>query len=49
MAEPFIDIFKLSHTDFPNRHRKPTVDEDGKPSSPRKPLSNVDESFGTIF
>jgi hypothetical protein len=32
-----------------HRHRKPTVDEDGRPSSPRKPISNVDESFGTIF
>lgn len=31
------------------RHRKPLTDEDGKPTSPRKPLSAVDESFGTIF
>jgi cell cycle protein kinase DBF2 len=42
-------VLSIQHTDFRNRHRKPTVDEDGKPSSPRKPLSNVDESFGTIF
>ncbi|KAM0722604.1 hypothetical protein Q7P37_002045 [Cladosporium fusiforme] len=34
---------------FTFRHRKPTVDEDGKAASPRKPLSNIDESFGTIF
>jgi cell cycle protein kinase DBF2 len=45
----FSPSFDFSNTDFRNRHRKPTVDEDGKPSSPRKPLSNVDESFGTIF
>jgi serine/threonine protein kinase len=30
------------------RHKKP-ADENGKPSSPRKPLPTVDESFGTIF
>lgn len=32
------------------RHRKATTD-DGKPSSPRKPLGAVseDETFGTIF
>lgn len=40
----------LSYTDNTTiRHRKPQVDEDGRPASPRKPLSNVDESFGTIF
>ena len=41
---------KIRNTDRNHsRHRKPTVDEDGKPSSPRKPLSNIDDSFGTIF
>jgi hypothetical protein len=31
------------------RHRKPTTDENGQPTSPRKPLSAVDENFGTMF
>jgi hypothetical protein len=30
------------------RHRKPAVDADGKPSSPRKAIA-TDGSFGTIF
>lgn len=31
------------------RHRKPTTDAEGKPSSPRKPLSEVNENFGTML
>jgi len=34
------------------RHRKPATDDDGNPTSPRKPLSAVHEdstNFGTIF
>ncbi|KAF2762488.1 serine/threonine-protein kinase sid2 [Pseudovirgaria hyperparasitica] len=34
---------------FTFRHRKPATDDTGKPTSPRKPLPTVDESFGTIF
>ncbi|MCJ1404429.1 hypothetical protein MMC11_007654 [Xylographa trunciseda] len=33
---------------FTFRHRKPVVDADGKPGSPRKPLPS-EGSFGTIF
>ncbi|KAF2017172.1 serine/threonine-protein kinase cot-1 [Aaosphaeria arxii CBS 175.79] len=33
---------------FTFRHKK-TADENGKPSSPRKPLPAVEENFGTIF
>lgn len=33
---------------FTFRHKK-TADENGKPSSPRKAMPTVDESFGTIF
>jgi cell cycle protein kinase DBF2 len=31
------------------RHRKPAVDENGERTSPRKPLPQLDEEFGTIF
>lgn len=31
------------------RHRKPTTDENGRPASPKKPATNVEENFGTIF
>ncbi|KAK5703990.1 serine/threonine-protein kinase dbf2 [Elasticomyces elasticus] len=35
---------------FTFKHRKPATDENGKPTSPRKPLGNVaEEAFGTIF
>ncbi|KAK0277984.1 serine/threonine-protein kinase dbf2 [Friedmanniomyces endolithicus] len=35
---------------FTFKHRKPATDENGKATSPRKPLGNVaEESFGTIF
>ncbi|OQO02155.1 hypothetical protein B0A48_11707 [Cryoendolithus antarcticus] len=34
---------------FTFKHRKPATDDDGKPTSPRKGLGNVDETFGTIF
>ena len=32
-----------------HRHRKPATDDNGKPASPRKPLSEVNENFGTMF
>jgi hypothetical protein len=32
-----------------HRHRKPAVDENGKPTSPRKPLPKDDGKFGTFF
>ncbi|KAG9645089.1 kinase-like protein, partial [Aureobasidium melanogenum] len=34
---------------FTFKHRKPAVDENGERTSPRKPLPQVDEDFGTIF
>ncbi|KAI7352381.1 hypothetical protein KC336_g22444, partial [Hortaea werneckii] len=39
---------------FTFRHRKPAVEENGRPASPRKPLSNLtedpaQEDFGTII
>ncbi|KAK5175337.1 serine/threonine-protein kinase dbf2 [Saxophila tyrrhenica] len=34
---------------FTFKHRKPTTDDNGQPTSPRKGLSAVDENFGTIF
>jgi len=37
-----------NHTIVTFRHKK-TADENGKPSSPRKPLPMVEENFGTIF
>ena len=37
-----------NHTVVTFRHKK-TADENGKPSSPRKPLPMVEENFGTIF
>jgi hypothetical protein len=36
------------HVEVTFRHKK-TADENGKPTSPRKPLPMVDENFGTIF
>lgn len=40
------DITDLRTVTF--RHKK-TADEGGNPTSPRKPLSAVEENFGTIF
>ncbi|EME49872.1 hypothetical protein DOTSEDRAFT_121541 [Dothistroma septosporum NZE10] len=34
---------------FTFRHRKPTTDDNGQITSPRKPLSEINEDFGTIF
>ena len=41
----------VRETDILTRHRKPTTDENGRQSSPRKTLAAVteDENFGTIF
>ncbi|KAF2177208.1 kinase-like protein [Zopfia rhizophila CBS 207.26] len=49
MAERDEKMAKSLFVGFTFRHRKPTTDENGKPSSPRKPLPVVDETFGTIF
>jgi cell cycle protein kinase DBF2 len=38
----------LIHNTVTFRHKK-TADENGKQSSPRKPLPSVEENFGTIF
>lgn len=35
--------------DLVDRHKKPATEENGRPASPRKPLSAVEENFGTIF
>ncbi|CAK3957836.1 probable serine threonine- kinase sid2 [Lecanosticta acicola] len=34
---------------FTFKHRKPNVDDNGAPTSPRKPLTDINEDFGTIF
>ncbi|PNS13999.1 hypothetical protein CAC42_6512 [Sphaceloma murrayae] len=51
MAERDEKMGKHLFVGFTFRHRKPTTDENGRPSSPRKPLAAVteDETFGTIF
>ncbi|KAK5129010.1 hypothetical protein LTR85_000343 [Meristemomyces frigidus] len=51
MAEREGKMDRSMFVGFTFRHRKPTTDDNGKPTSPRKPLANVAEaeSFGTIF
>ncbi|KAF2155690.1 putative serine/threonine protein kinase [Myriangium duriaei CBS 260.36] len=51
MAERDEKMGKHLFVGFTFRHRKPTTDDNGRPSSPRKPLAAVteDENFGTIF
>ncbi|KAF2873072.1 kinase-like domain-containing protein [Massariosphaeria phaeospora] len=48
MADRDDKMAKGAFVGFTFRHKK-TVDENGKQSSPRKPLPAVDENFGTIF
>lgn len=48
MAERDERMGKGLFVGFTFRHKK-TADDNGKPSSPRKPLPSVDENFGTIF
>ncbi|KAK5111787.1 hypothetical protein LTR62_004707 [Meristemomyces frigidus] len=44
------DSGKRMFVGFTFKHRKPATDQSGKPTSPRKPLSNInEEAFGTIF
>ncbi|KAF2721742.1 kinase-like protein [Polychaeton citri CBS 116435] len=54
MAEREGEMNKGLFVGFTFRHRKPTTDENGKSSSPRKPLSAINEgagadNFGTMF
>jgi len=49
MADRGGEIGRSLFVGFTFRHRKPATDDSGRPASPRKPLSSVDESFGTIF
>ncbi|QIX01061.1 hypothetical protein AMS68_006578 [Peltaster fructicola] len=49
MADREGEIGRSLFVGFTFKHRKPATDEDGRPASPRKPLSNIEESFGTIF
>ncbi|KAI9711589.1 MAG: hypothetical protein M1820_002154 [Bogoriella megaspora] len=51
MADREDKMGKSLFVGFTFRHRKPATDEDGKPTSPRKPLPTMSEgeAFGTIF
>ncbi|KAF2499380.1 serine/threonine-protein kinase cot-1 [Lophium mytilinum] len=49
MEERGEEMKKHLFVGFTFKHRKPATDENGKPSSPRKPLPMVEENFGTIF
>ncbi|EMC94682.1 hypothetical protein BAUCODRAFT_35908 [Baudoinia panamericana UAMH 10762] len=50
MADREGDMGRQMFVGFTFRHRKPATDENGRPASPRKPLSNVtEETFGTMF
>ncbi|KAF2839978.1 serine/threonine-protein kinase cot-1 [Patellaria atrata CBS 101060] len=49
MADRDDKMGKSLFVGFTFRHRKPATDENGKPSSPRKPLPTTDGTFGTIF
>ncbi|CAN9157800.1 unnamed protein product [Alternaria alternata] len=48
MQDRNVQMGKGLFVGFTFRHKK-TADENGKPSSPRKPLPMVEENFGTIF
>ncbi|KAK3709347.1 serine/threonine-protein kinase dbf2 [Vermiconidia calcicola] len=49
MAEREGKMDRSMFVGFTFKHRKPTTDENGQPTSPRKPVAAVEENFGTMF
>ncbi|KJX96279.1 serine/threonine protein kinase [Zymoseptoria brevis] len=49
MADRGSEIGRSQFVGFTFRHRKPATEDGGRPASPRKPLAEVNENFGTMF
>ncbi|KAF2171245.1 hypothetical protein M409DRAFT_18360 [Zasmidium cellare ATCC 36951] len=48
MADRGGDMGRSLFVGFTFKHKKPTTDDNGAPTSPRKPLSDIHEDFGTM-